>query len=125
MSVTILPMMLEMSRLFGGFFLAPSKSPSYFHFLDTLSYVKHAPSSLSPSHFLRAACVLRAAAAAPASRDPHWLAQASRRDRCIGWSVVRLAGSSSPPIYHIMPLQPNHPRHSESSGKTTAPCHRP
>ena len=41
MSVTVLPMVLEVSRLFGGFFLAPSRLPKYFTWLDTLSYVKY------------------------------------------------------------------------------------
>ncbi|CAF4271794.1 unnamed protein product, partial [Adineta steineri] len=37
-SVTVLPMALEVSRLFGGFFLAPSRLPKYFAWLDVLSY---------------------------------------------------------------------------------------
>lgn len=41
MSVTVLPMVLEISRLFGGFFLAPSRLPKYFAWLDALSYVKY------------------------------------------------------------------------------------
>ncbi|CAF1465031.1 unnamed protein product, partial [Adineta steineri] len=41
MSVTVLPMALEVSRLFGGFFLAPSRLPKYFAWLDVLSYVKY------------------------------------------------------------------------------------
>jgi len=41
MSVTVLPLMLEISRLFGGFFLSPSNLPHYFRFLDALSYVKY------------------------------------------------------------------------------------
>jgi ABC-type multidrug transport system permease subunit len=41
LSVTILPMALELSRLFGGFFLAPINLPSYFSWLDALSYVKY------------------------------------------------------------------------------------
>ncbi len=41
MSVTVLPMVLEVSRLFGGFFLAPSRLPKYFAWLDALSYVKY------------------------------------------------------------------------------------
>jgi ATP-binding cassette subfamily G (WHITE) protein 2 len=40
MSVTVLPLMLEISRLFGGFFLSPSNLPIYFSWLDALSYVK-------------------------------------------------------------------------------------
>jgi ATP-binding cassette subfamily G (WHITE) protein 2 len=41
MSVTVLPMVLEVTRLFGGFFLAPSRIPKYFSWLDALSYVKY------------------------------------------------------------------------------------
>jgi ATP-binding cassette, subfamily G (WHITE), member 2 len=41
MSVTVLPMVLEVSRLFGGFFLAPSRLPRYFSWLDALSYIKY------------------------------------------------------------------------------------
>lgn len=41
MSVTVLPLALEVSRLFGGFFLAPSRLPKYFVWLDALSYVKY------------------------------------------------------------------------------------
>jgi hypothetical protein len=41
MSVTVLPMVLEVSRLFGGFFLAPSRLPKYFSWLDALSYIKY------------------------------------------------------------------------------------
>ena len=41
MSVTVLPMVLEVSRLFGGFFLSPSRLPKYFSWLDALSYVKY------------------------------------------------------------------------------------
>ncbi|CAF3828868.1 unnamed protein product [Adineta steineri] len=42
MSVTVLPLALEISRLFGGFFLAPSRLPKYFAWLDALSYTKYA-----------------------------------------------------------------------------------
>ncbi|KAG2495027.1 hypothetical protein HYH03_006959 [Edaphochlamys debaryana] len=41
MAVTILPMALEISRLFGGFFLSPRNLPNYFVWLDALSYVKY------------------------------------------------------------------------------------
>ena len=34
-------MILEVSRLFGGFFLSPSNTPKYFVWLDALSYVKY------------------------------------------------------------------------------------
>ena len=41
LSVTVLPIMLEVSRLFGGFFLSPANLPHYFVWLDALSYVKY------------------------------------------------------------------------------------
>ncbi|CAF3774074.1 unnamed protein product [Adineta steineri] len=41
MSVTILPMALEVSRLFGGLFLSPANLPKYFSWLDALSYAKY------------------------------------------------------------------------------------
>ena len=41
MSVTVLPMVLEVTRLFGGFFLAPARLPKYFSWLDALSYIKY------------------------------------------------------------------------------------
>jgi ATP-binding cassette subfamily G (WHITE) protein 2 len=42
LSVTVLPFVLEIMRLFGAFFLSPKISPSYFSWLDALSYVKYA-----------------------------------------------------------------------------------
>jgi ATP-binding cassette subfamily G (WHITE) protein 2 len=42
MAVTVLPMALEVSRLYGGFFLSPRNLPDYFKWLDALSYVKYA-----------------------------------------------------------------------------------
>lgn len=47
MSVTVLPMALELTRLFGGFFLAPSRLPKYFAWLDALSYIKYVYVGLS------------------------------------------------------------------------------
>jgi len=41
LAVTILPMILEIFRLFGGFFLPPKKLPKYYSWLDALSYVKY------------------------------------------------------------------------------------
>ena len=41
LSVTVLPMVLEVARLFGGYFLAPSRLPKYFSWLDALSYIKY------------------------------------------------------------------------------------
>ncbi|KAI8892150.1 hypothetical protein BC833DRAFT_570403, partial [Globomyces pollinis-pini] len=41
MSVTILPFVFEICRLYGGFFLSPSRLPKYFVWIDALSYVKY------------------------------------------------------------------------------------
>jgi ATP-binding cassette subfamily G (WHITE) protein 2 len=40
LAITVLPMMLEACRLFGGFFLSPANTPRYYEFLNALSYVK-------------------------------------------------------------------------------------
>jgi hypothetical protein len=37
----VLPLALEICRLYGGFFLSPSHLPRYFAWLDALSYVKY------------------------------------------------------------------------------------
>ncbi|CAN0065738.1 unnamed protein product, partial [Phaeothamnion confervicola] len=47
LSVTVLPMALEVCRLFGGFFLSPKDLPGYFSWLDALSYVKYSFVALS------------------------------------------------------------------------------
>lgn len=41
LTVIVLPMALEVTRLFGGFFLSPKNLPEYFIWLDALSYVKY------------------------------------------------------------------------------------
>jgi ATP-binding cassette subfamily G (WHITE) protein 2 len=41
LAVSILPMALEIARLFGGYFLSPNNLPSYFVWLDALSYAKY------------------------------------------------------------------------------------
>eukprot|EP01111_Echinosteliopsis_oligospora_P006031 TRINITY_DN1997_c0_g2_i1.p1 TRINITY_DN1997_c0_g2~~TRINITY_DN1997_c0_g2_i1.p1 ORF type:complete len:623 (+),score=155.49 TRINITY_DN1997_c0_g2_i1:63-1931(+) len=41
MAVSVLPMALEVARLFGGFFLSPALLPNYFSWLDALSYAKY------------------------------------------------------------------------------------
>lgn len=41
LSVAVLPMILEVTRLFGGFFLSPANLPKYFSWLDALSYIKY------------------------------------------------------------------------------------
>eukprot|EP00798_Chlamydomonas_sp_ICE-L_P023416 gene23416-30690_t len=38
MAVTILPMVLEVSRLYGGFFVSPEAMPEYFKWLEAMSY---------------------------------------------------------------------------------------
>jgi ABC-type multidrug transport system ATPase subunit/ABC-type multidrug transport system permease subunit len=42
LSMAVLPMALEVSRLFGGFYLSPANLPTYFSWLDALSFVKYA-----------------------------------------------------------------------------------
>lgn len=51
LSVTVLPMILEVTRLFGGFFLAPRRLPKYFSWLDALSYIKYTFVGLSLNEF--------------------------------------------------------------------------
>ncbi|KAL6046864.1 ABC2 type transporter superfamily protein [Balamuthia mandrillaris] len=41
LAITMLPITMEVCRLFGGFFLPPAKLPSYFSWLDALSFVKY------------------------------------------------------------------------------------
>ena len=59
LSVTVLPMVLEVARLFGSFFLAPINLPSYFIWLDALSYIKYAyiGISLNELHGLELSCM--------------------------------------------------------------------
>lgn len=40
LAVSVLPMMLEVSRLFGAFFLSPANTPAHWRWLDSLSYVR-------------------------------------------------------------------------------------
>lgn len=47
MAVTILPMILEICRLYGGFFLSPANIPKYFVWLDAISYVKYTYTGIS------------------------------------------------------------------------------
>ncbi|KIY98214.1 hypothetical protein MNEG_9748 [Monoraphidium neglectum] len=47
LSVTVLPLALEICRLFGGFFLPPASLPKYFVWLDALSYVKYSYEGVS------------------------------------------------------------------------------
>ncbi|CAF5174808.1 unnamed protein product [Rotaria magnacalcarata] len=42
LSVTVLPMLLELTRLFGGFFVPPINVPGYLSWIDALSYIKYA-----------------------------------------------------------------------------------
>ena len=39
-AVLALPIALEISRLFGGFFISPANMPAYFKWLDSITYVK-------------------------------------------------------------------------------------
>uniref|UniRef100_A0A7I4AWE4 ABC transporter domain-containing protein n=1 Tax=Physcomitrium patens TaxID=3218 RepID=A0A7I4AWE4_PHYPA len=57
-SVTVLPMVLEVNRLFGGFFLSPKNLPDYFVWLDAFSYVKYTYTaiSLNELHGLKIRC---------------------------------------------------------------------
>jgi len=41
LAVSVLPMALEIARLYGGYFLSPANLPSYFSWLDALSYAKY------------------------------------------------------------------------------------
>eukprot|EP01004_Peranema_trichophorum_P007263 NODE_6044_length_933_cov_45.596296_g5455_i0.p1 GENE.NODE_6044_length_933_cov_45.596296_g5455_i0~~NODE_6044_length_933_cov_45.596296_g5455_i0.p1 ORF type:complete len:190 (-),score=30.59 NODE_6044_length_933_cov_45.596296_g5455_i0:362-901(-) len=41
LSCTVLPMVFEVFRLFGGFFSPPSQLPTYYVWLDALSYLKY------------------------------------------------------------------------------------
>jgi ATP-binding cassette, subfamily G (WHITE), member 2 len=40
MAVVVLPVGMELARLFGGFFVPPGDLPDYFKWLEALSYVK-------------------------------------------------------------------------------------
>lgn len=51
MSVVYLPLGLEMTRLFGGFFLPPVFLPKYFSWLDSLSYTKYAYTGVGLNEF--------------------------------------------------------------------------
>eukprot|EP00300_Choanocystis_sp_HF-7_P015218 c18976_g1_i1.p1 GENE.c18976_g1_i1~~c18976_g1_i1.p1 ORF type:complete len:664 (+),score=172.76 c18976_g1_i1:90-2081(+) len=46
-SVAVLPMFFEMSRLFAGFFLTPANLPTYFVWLDALSFIKYSFTGVS------------------------------------------------------------------------------
>jgi ATP-binding cassette subfamily G (WHITE) protein 2 len=58
MSVTVLPMVLEVARLYGGFLLAPSRLPKYFAWIDALSYIKYSfvGASLNELYGLKLSC---------------------------------------------------------------------
>lgn len=47
MAVTLLPMALEVCRLFGAYFLPPVAIPDYFAWLDAMSYVKYAQTAVT------------------------------------------------------------------------------
>lgn len=58
LSAAVLPMALEIARLFGGFFMPPVGLPLYFSWLDAISYVKYAYMGLMMNEFqsLNASC---------------------------------------------------------------------
>jgi len=58
LSMAVLPMVLEVGRLFGGFFLSPANLPKYFVWLDALSFYKYAyvGISLNELHGLELTC---------------------------------------------------------------------
>lgn len=51
LSLKILAICLEISRLFGGFFLEPARLPKYFAWLDALSFIKYAFVSVSLNEY--------------------------------------------------------------------------
>ncbi len=51
LTVVVLPGLLEISRLYGGFFLAPTSLPDYFSWLDALSYLKYSYVGASLNEF--------------------------------------------------------------------------
>ena len=67
LSVTVLPLALEVTRLFGGFFLAPKFLPGYFVWLDAISYVKYTfvGMALNELHGLNITCTTKPPEACP------------------------------------------------------------
>lgn len=51
LATTVLPMVLEICRLFGGFYLAPANLPKYFSWLDALSYTKYSYVGIALNEF--------------------------------------------------------------------------
>lgn len=51
LALKVLAFCLEVSRLFGGFFLEPSRLPLYFSWLDALSFIKYAFVSVSLNEY--------------------------------------------------------------------------
>jgi ATP-binding cassette subfamily G (WHITE) protein 2 len=49
MAVIILPMALEISRLYGGFFVSPGSMPGYYKWLEALSYCNYTYIAISLS----------------------------------------------------------------------------
>lgn len=72
MSVTVLPIALELARLFGGFFLPPANLPGYFTWLDALSYVKYTYTGISLNELqgLQLSCTPAELARAPGGVCP-------------------------------------------------------
>jgi len=46
-AVVVLPLVLEICRLFGGFYLSPATLPGYFVWLDAMSYLKYTYTGIS------------------------------------------------------------------------------
>ena len=87
LSVTVLPLALEVTRLFGGFFLAPSRLPAYFVWLDALSYVKYTfvGTALNELHGLNLTCTAAEAKAAACATG-----QSLLKDR--GFNYISIGG---------------------------------
>lgn len=51
MASAVLPLAIEIARLFGGFFMPPIKLPIYFVWLDAISYVKYVYMAITMNEF--------------------------------------------------------------------------
>lgn len=51
MASAVLPLAIEVARLFGGFFMPPIKLPIYFVWLDAISYVKYVYMAITMNEF--------------------------------------------------------------------------
>ena len=87
LSVTVLPLVLEITRLFGGFFLAPSRLPAYFVWLDAISYVKYTfvGTALNELNGLELSCTAK-----ESSQGVCWTGQKLIDDR--GFDYISIGG---------------------------------